>query len=80
MTRRKQPELEPLRGDAEEDCTLWEATIFIPGGDEQTFYFRASEDFSLAATTANELVKDSPGCRLVGASIVEVKRIALLWN
>jgi hypothetical protein len=59
--------------------TLWSATLQIADGRED-FLFREQDDFEKAAATAQKLVEGSTACRMVGAVIVEIKRVAHLWN
>lgn len=60
--------------------TLWRARLRLPPSGKDEFLFRSSEEFSDAATTAQELLETSPSCKMVGAEIIEVARVARLWN
>ena len=59
--------------------TLWKANLRIQT-DKGDFLFRSSEEFADAAVTAQRLLESSPSCRMVGAVIVGVERVARLWN
>jgi hypothetical protein len=58
---------------------LWEAKLRI-GDQKDSFLFRATEEFDLAAFTAEALLQRSPASSMVGAVIVGIERKARLWN
>jgi hypothetical protein len=59
--------------------TLWQCTLRLATAKED-FLFREKDDFALAAATAANLVDGSPACKMAGAVIIEIKRVAHLWN
>jgi len=60
---------------------LWQAKLSVPGGKgNESFLFRSTEDFERAARTAEVLLQSSPGCRVSGAYITGLDRVARLWN
>ena len=69
----------PLAIEEGEQRTLWKARLRIQN-EKQEFLFRSTDEFQLAAKTAQELLETSPSCQMVGAEIVAVERMARLWN
>ena len=65
---------------AEKSRTLWRARLRIGGTGKDEFLFRSSEEFTEAAGKAEELLESSPSCKVSGAQIVAVERVARLWN
>ncbi len=59
--------------------TLWRAKLRIQNRKDE-FLFRSTEDFSDAAKTAQTLLDGSPSCKISGAEIVSIERVARLWN
>lgn len=63
--------------------TLWSATVKGSGTNHRAgeeILFRERDDMAAAVATAQTLVDGSNACQLIGATIVQVKKIAHLWN
>jgi len=53
-------------GDADETArTLWRARLRVQNNKDE-FLFRSSEDFTDAAEVAQQLLDESPSCKMVG--------------
>ncbi len=59
--------------------TLWRAKLRIQNRKDE-FLFRSTEDFADAAKIAQTLLDSSPSCKMSGAEIVSIERVARLWN
>jgi hypothetical protein len=64
----------------ETNRTLWRCRMRIPGGKPDEFLFKSSEEFIDASGLADQLLAESPSCKMVGATILAVERVARLWN
>jgi hypothetical protein len=62
-----------------EPRVLWKANLRI-GDRKDWFLYRSSEEFELAATTAEQLLQQSTAATMVGAVIIGIERQARLWN
>jgi hypothetical protein len=60
--------------------TLWRARLKVGNNNKDEFLFRAGEEFEDAGATACVLLDSSPSCKISGATIVAVERVAKLWN
>jgi hypothetical protein len=63
--------------------TLWSAKVSGVGSrarQEEEILFRERDDWEAAASTAQKLLDASPACKMIGGVIVQVKRVAHLWN
>lgn len=60
--------------------TLWRARLRVPPAGKDEFLFRSSDEFSEAAFCAQTLLEGSPSCKMVGAEIISLERVARLWN
>ena len=58
---------------------LWRASLRI-GDRKDQFLFRCTEEFELAAATAELLLQESTAATMVSAVIVGIDRQARLWN
>ncbi len=58
---------------------LWKARLSIQHRKDE-FLFRAGEEFAEASTIAMDLLLNSPSCKITGAVIVGIERVARLWN
>jgi uncharacterized Zn finger protein (UPF0148 family) len=64
-----------------EKRTLWQATLEFHGSrNRQKMPFRSSEDFDEASAEASRLLESSPAAEMSSAYIVEIQRVAHLWN
>ena len=70
--------LEPA-DNIDKSRTLWRAKLRIQN-EKDEFLFRCGEEFTDAATKAQELLETSPSCKMVGAEIIAIERVARLWN
>ena len=70
--------MQPAPND-QHNLTLWRAKLRIQTASDD-FLFRSSDEFSDAAEVAQTLLESSPSCKMVGAEIVAVERVARLWN
>ena len=68
------------RETSQETRTLWRARLRIPPGGKDEFLFRANNDFSDASAVAQDLLDSSQSCKMCGAEIIAVERVARLWN
>jgi thiamine monophosphate kinase len=62
-----------------EPRVLWKASLRI-GNRKDLFLYRSGEEFELAATTAEQLLRQSTAATMVGAVIIGIERQARLWN
>ena len=64
---------------SQKDRTLWRARLRV-GTNKDEFLFRANDDFSGASEIAQELLESSPSCKMTGAEIIALERVARIWN
>lgn len=82
ISRERLKQVKERSGPAEsgEDMrTLWRARLRI-GAEKDEFLFRSSEEWGEASGEAQRLLETSPSCKMVGAVIIAVERVARLWN
>jgi hypothetical protein len=58
---------------------LWKVNLRI-GPRKDSFLYRSTEEFELAALTAEVILQSSPGAEMMGAVITGIERQARLWN
>jgi hypothetical protein len=66
-------------GTKEKLSVLWKAKLKIQN-ETGDFLFRSTEEMLDAAAAAERILQSSPSCKMVGAVIVGVERVAKLWN